>query len=395
MEKIENSYVLRKMVIGAALNTTTEMLINNGKSKGLLSSLFVGALSGLVEDIFSDLVNSEKGLLSGVVGGTAAGFVMGAGNAIINKRDVLSNCLLYAGIGIITDCLIKSFNKEEVETIQSYYRDNTSNLKEKYFVGKSLFIDKDKLMQKNGVITTHIVHTNVIKADYETVGSSIQTCLPKFISSELETAYNIVSQLDIVKNIFNLFDNSNKNILVFKEHDITINDNVASTEFFLRTNSENEKGEKVNYCTYDTNINTKFKEYFMKNASKFSCGIVINIFPRQLSYVKDVNLKIARLALTIGHELFIHNSFHKAVINWNNKNYQTAWNLSLSNDDGGMQEHKNYMVSKNQNKLNEMVRFENELKSFVKSRNNIYGISITDVNDAISVHDNTYISLLK
>lgn len=95
------------------------------------------------------------------------------------------------------------------------------------------------------------------------------------------------------------------------------------------------------------------------------------------------------MAVTIGHELFVHSAHIEAVELWENGKYTEAIDKEMI-DRGfnGNIDHKLYM----QGKKPKMTQYLKELKSVAPTSG--YGLTATDIQSAINSHDKTYKYLL-
>lgn len=155
---------------------------------------------------------------------------------------------------------------------------------------------------------------------------------------------------------------------------------LASYNFYLRTK------DTFNYNEYAIDKkNLRFKNYFLKNADKYSAGIDVKFYPAQL-YDFNESMKVAYLAIALGHELFIHDTNLKIVSLWNQSRYEEAWNLAVAKLTQKTDDHTMYMAG-NKPQMNNYIT---QLKSFVRKNGSKFNVTEQDIKTAVELHNKTY-----
>lgn len=370
-----------KMFIWAAGNIAFQKARNNiNKGKDVLIAAAIGGTAGILEDICSNTINHGKGFGSGVVSGALSGLALASYSAIKGEDNVRRNALLISSGCALLDGSIRALSTEQQK--EDYLSDDTKNKKNNKNNKKSdnNIIDPHKLLCQSGVVKVRIAYTNVVRPDFETKGSYTCTCYSGFKNKLSETAFNLFSQIPIVQNAFKLFDSENKNKLIFQEHDADWSGTYAKTNFYLRTK------DTFNYNEYAIDEkNLRFKNYFLKNADKYSAGIDVKFYPAQL-YDFNESMKVAYLAIALGHELFIHDTNLKIVSLWNQSRYEEAWNLAVAKLTQKTDDHTMYMAG-NKPQMNNYIT---QLKSFVRKNGSKFNVTEQDIKTAVELHNKTY-----
>ena len=241
----------------------------------------------------------------------------------------------------------------------------------------------DPLYAEKGVVLIHAECTkncNWYDNDYPLVSKS-----KGFKYSTLINAYNTAQSISEFDAVLNMFVDK-INILRIVESNMIGHGERANVNTYLRDN--------VKQSEYELNSNTpkKYIDVFNKwldiNPQYYSFVIDIYIYPKQLDdiFTNDKD-KEGSLALTLGHEIFIHYSHIEALILWRRGNYKETINkaISYSGPNGGDYDHKDYIQKKKDKPgINKMYSYLNGLK--LKIGDSIY-------NKVKTEHDKEYLIL--
>ena len=117
-------------------------------------------------------------------------------------------------------------------------------------------------------------------------------------------------------------------------------------------------------------------------------SIRVKLFPLEMENISEKK-QIAKLAVVLGHELFIHSRHLEAVKLWELGKYTEALDKEMENPgfDGNI-DHKLYM----QGQKTIMNQYIKELKNIAASSK--LGISSYDIQTAVYEHDKPYKYLL-
>ncbi|MBO7463063.1 MAG: hypothetical protein J6T96_10765, partial [Bacteroidales bacterium] len=124
-------------------------------------------------------------------------------------------------------------------------------------------------------------------------------------------------------------------------------------------------------------------KWYENHLNEIYWSLKIRLYPEERVDL-PMNKQIAYLAVTIGHELFIHSAIDTVEM-WENGNLQEALeNAYQFRGESGDYDHILYVKGKRQR----MNQYLAELKKAVSGSG--VGVSINDIQQAINEHDNGY-----
>ena len=340
MEQIKTKNFAKSVLKSAAVTLSVQALGKNLKKDNIGQTLLVIAAGGL-GDYFG--------------GNTAMGAILGGGNALINKTNFLGTATKYAAIGGAVDLLL---NATEAKAEPNKNTDINRN------------IDPHGFLNRKGVNFLHVHCTNIKEATYEEQGSADFN----FTSDKLEyktliSAFELAKKTKSVQSVLKTFEN-NANALFFIESDISDREVYGTAESYPRD------------AKYSYSVTPKSQNTIVKNHSTLYWVVRITIYPNELLKL-SVKDQIAHLAVTIGHELFIHSKHIETVELWEQGKYSDAV-LKALEDTGfnGNIDHKLYM-SGNKQRMNGYLK---ELRNAAANSN----ITVYNIDKAITEHNNNY-----
>ncbi|MBQ3656640.1 MAG: hypothetical protein II956_07340 [Bacteroidales bacterium] len=302
------------------------------------------------------LVIAAGGLGDYFGGNTAMGAILGGGNALINKTNFLGTATKYAAIGGAVDLLL---NATEAKAEPNR---NTDINKE---------IDPHGFLNRKGVNYLHAHPSEIQEATFEDSGSAtITLTADHIIAYSLKKAFELARNTKQFQMVEKLFED-NVNALFFIEYDtIKGRGTLANASIKLRYNGANAVMSR-----------SQFNKYIkQENHNLLSWRIIIKFFPEELTKL-PINEQITNLAITIGHELFIHNRIEIVEL-WkdnNSENWLNALNKSLEDrGDRGELDHKLFL----QGKCQRMNKYLTELQLALSNA----GISSSIFQKALKHH---------
>jgi len=249
--------------------------------------------------------------------------------------------------------------------------------------GEGEMITPNPLYAEKGIVLIHAECTK--NCDWSSLDYPEVTISKGFKYSTLINAYQIAQSISEFNTVLNMF-NDKKNTLRIIESNMAGHAKRSSINIYLRDN--------VKQSEYELNSNTPqkhidvFNKWLITSPQNYSLVIEVNIYPKQLDdeFNNDKD-KEGCLALTIGHEIFIHYSNIEALILWRSGNYKEAINkaISFTGPNGGDYDHRDYIQKKTDKPgINQMYSYLNSLK--LKISESVY-------NKVKTEHDQQYLIL--
>ena len=337
----------RSLLKGAAVNFGLQAIGGNLRKDNIWQTLLVGVAGG-----FGDYFG----------GNTAMGAILGGGNAIINKSHFVGTTAKYALCGAAADMVLKVAKAKAAEPEDATIVNRT--------------IDPHGYLNRKGVNYIHAHCTNIKEATFEEASSTdFYLTSDRLESKTLVAAFELAKRTKLVQAAINAFENK-ANALFFIETDIKNRNVHGYIESYPRD-------AKTSYTvTYNT------KNWYVNNHSTLYWIVRIVINPDELLTL-SAKEQVAQLAVTIGHELFIHSKHIETVDLWNATHYLDAVMKSLEDTgEHGDIDHKLYL----QGKKPKMKQYLNELSSVASGA----GMNLTayDIKKAVNKHDQEYKHLL-
>lgn len=327
---------------GAAVNIGLQALGHNLSKDNFWQTLLVGAAGG---------VGNYLG------GNTAMGAILGGGNAIINKSHFVGTTAKYAAWGAFADLVMKvAVAKAEPVVINKV-------------------IDPNGYLKRKGVNFIHAHCTNIKEWTSEDAGSAdYNLTSDKLESKVLIAAFELAMSTKQFQTALQMFED-NANALQFVEYgNVKGYDSLGKSDIRIRT------GNGLVSKTLEN------KKKCINNPQQCYCALQVSLYPEELADMPE-NKQIASMAVTIGHELFIHKGLNVVKL-WKNGMYSDAWDMmSDYRGEHGNNDHKSYI----QGKVPVMNQYLTELKA-VASKTKV-GVTAYDVQIAINNHDKKYLGL--
>jgi hypothetical protein len=336
MEMIKSKSLSRSLLKGTVLNFGLQLANRNLSKNNFWQTLLVGAAGG-----FGDYFG----------GNTAMGAIIGGGNALINKTKDFSTAIKYAAIGGAADLLLNVTEAKAEEP-----------LKKKY-------IDPNCILQRKGIIQSHGHYIILKNSSYGENGEAQIELSNNFQYQCMIDAFNLANKTKTFQNALKLFENKNHS-LVFMECDLIDNGIYGSSECCMMS-----KYGEHNFTSYN-------KKCFLQRPELYHYSVRIKLFPLEMSDF-TIKRRIVKLAVVLGHELFIHSRHLEAINLWQTQKFQESLDKEMEDSgfDGNI-DHKNYMQGHKTN----MNQYLKELKSIAPS----IGIPLSEIQLAINEHDESY-----
>lgn len=334
----------RSLLKGTVLNLGLQLANRNLNKNNVWQTLLVGAAGG-VGDYF--------------LGNAAMGAILGSGNALVNKTKDFETAAKYAAIGGAADLLL---NVAEAKA-------------EEFKPTKSKYTDPKNLLKRTGVILAHGHYDIIRRSTYGENGLAQIELTENFQYKTMISAFELAQKTKTFKDTLTLFNNKTHS-LVFMETDLTENGRYGTSECFMMSTTD------------EYNFTPRNNRGFLRNPSNYHFSIRVKLFPLEMENISEKK-QIAKLAVVLGHELFIHSRHLEAVKLWELGKYTEALDKEMENPgfDGNI-DHKLYM----QGQKTIMNQYIKELKNIAASSK--LGISSYDIQTAVYEHDKPYKYLL-
>lgn len=337
----------RSLLKSTAVNFGLQAIGGNLRKDNIWQTLLVGVAGG-----FGDYLG----------GNTAMGAILGGGNAIINKSHFVGTTAKYALCGAAADMVLRVTEAKAAKPTDTTILNRP--------------IDPYGYLNRKGVNYIHARCTNIKEATFDEAGSAdFNLTSDRLESKTLVAAFDLAKRTKSVQAAINTFENK-ANALFFIETDIKNRNVHGYVESYPRD-------AKTSYTvTYNT------KNWYVNNHSTLYWVVRIVINPDELLTLSEKE-QVARLAVTIGHELFIHSKHIETVDLWNGAHYFDAVMKSLEDTgENGDIDHKLYI----QGKKPKMKQYLNELSLVASGA----GMNLTayDIKKAVTKHDQEYKHLL-
>ena len=339
---------------GAAANLAIQALGKNLNKKNFMPTLAFGALGGIIGDYVDSKIPNSYGL----AGGALSGLTLGLTNSLINGDDVPKTMFKYVLLGtLINGSLnIAKANAKPTQQIRGY-------------------IDPEGILNKRGIKLAHSHYIILEKSSYGENGKMQRQLSTGFQYPIVVKALELAKKTKSVQNALKLFEDK-KNSLLFMETDL------EGYGYYGNIDGGMNNGNGI--CDFTSRNNRGF----LSKKSDYYFDVRVELFPLNTKNLSN-KAQIATMAVTIGHELFVHSAHIEAVELWKNGQYSEAIGKEMI-DRGfeGNIDHRLYM----QGKKPKMTQYLKELKSVAQTAG--YGLTASDIQSAINSHDKTYKYLL-
>lgn len=335
------------MLKGAAVNTVIQALGGNLKKETFFKTMLVGALGGVVENLAGNMV--------------LPGIVLGGGNALINKSSVPRTMFKYAAWSLAAQG-VKSIGEAKAAEPSDPNQDRQGRI-----------IDPFGYLNQKGINYLHAHPTIIREASFDEAAiNDVNITANTMLNSSVRDALKLARRTKQFQDVENLFEDK-ANALFFMEYDATRGRGVyGDTRLYIR----DEKG-----TFYQKN--PRKVDWYKAHTNEVYLVVEVHLYPEERVDM-PMNKQIAHLAVTIGHELFIHSAIDTVEM-WENGNLQEALeNAYQFRGESGDYDHILYVKGKRQR----MNQYLAELKKAVSGSG--VGVSINDIQQAINEHDNGY-----
>ncbi len=339
----------RSLLKSTAVNFGLQAIGGNLRKDNIWQTLLVGVAGG-----FGDYLG----------GNTAMGAILGGGNAIINKSNFVGTTAKYALCGAAADVVLRVAEAKAAEPEQKQDK-------------KPSIIDPFGYLNRKGLNYLHAHASDIKEATFDEAGSMVTTfTADHLITSSLQKAFLLARMTQEFQSVDKLFAD-HANALFFVEYDAINGRGVyGKADISLR-----KANEVVGYSPRN-------RTYCINHHNLYYWAVTISIYVEEYSSL-PIKQQIARMAVTIGHELFIHKKIETVEL-WKATNYGEALDMAFDRI-GGDNDHKQYIQSKNKKTKQRMDLYLEQLQSAASKAN--VGVSAYDIRTAISEHDKEYLHL--